>query len=543
MKKRMFSFMRRKKVLFLISLPQTEEFLSCSDNVKTCIQKLRNIGVDCFEEINPRLLSKANKYDVVIVVAHRDDNNDALALANGQLTINDFVNSFPSSFDGVIDFSSCYSATAMDRIKQRCPDSKVQTSLGQTTLAIRLAIYPYIIELLNKEKNRPYNEVYKEVLDAAVEDLALSPGQHPVKLGKHMSSVYSPSTVERQKPFLVQIFFHSDSESQSVDIQARRIDPNTGLIESQTLPLKLKNKDIVSVRFDVVSPHKQFVKIEDEVDTKNIIWLGQTTKLTFCVNVDAGFPDESFIGKLMIEVNSIPIGECYFAVKVANSEQVAPADVSVKEHDFEKEYDMAHNACLGHFKNSLSRIENKINGNTDDAEREKLEHLKKMYSNCIDLIENNAPKKNNRIKKVFVSSTSDMKPYREVVRQEIEGCDMFPEMYENWPQTDATPRDECCKRVIDSDILLCILGSRYGFVDPDMDASMTEIEYLTALGAGKTILVFIIDPLNNSDEPHDLAERQKKLIGEIRDARILKYFSSKEELAKTTVRDLSRLSN
>ena len=134
-----------------------------------------------------------------------------------------------------------------------------------------------------------------------------------------------------------------------------------------------------------------------------------------------------------------------------------------------------------------------------------------------------------------------MKPYRDIVRQEIEVCGMYPEMYENWPQSAATPRDECCMRVIESDILLCILGSRYGFVDEEMDTSMTEIEYRTALGAGKTILVYIIEPLNKTDEPPHLAERQKKLIEEIRDTRILKFFSDEETLAKDTVRNLSLL--
>lgn len=534
---------KHKKVLFLISLPDTPEFRSCTDKVRDCMIKLEQKGVDCFEAINSELLSKVHKYDIVIVVAHKDEESDALVLTNGKMPIDDFVNSLSPRFKGILDFSSCHSADAMERIKKRCPNCKVQTALGQTTLPLRLFMYPYVIDALNEDSGEAYNEVYNQVLKAIEEAMKNSSNtQHGVKLGKNQSSVYAPSAVKRQKPFLIQVFFHKDEEGGTVDLQAKRFDPETGLVTNQTIPLKLKKGDILSVRLSFMPPAKDHIYIEDGIDTKNTIWLGQMTEVQFCASVDNDFAQDSFIGKLMMEVNGIPIGECYFNIKVASEERVAPAELKLQGHDFLTEQKKAREACLSHFHNSILKINERLATCQDEEEREELEHAKQVCTNCINIINSGSKSHHNPTKRVFVSSTSDMKPYREIVRQEIESCDMFPEMYENWPQSESTPRDECCMRVIDSDILLCILGSRYGFVDPEIDASMTEIEYRTALGAGKTILVFIIDPLNESDEPFQLAERQKKLIEEIRDTRILKFFTDKESLAKDTVRNLSRLS-
>ena len=532
----------KNKILFLISLPQVPEFLSYSDKVKNCIAKLERIGVDCFEEITPSLLSKANEYDLVIVIAHKSEEMDALILADGFLPINDFVNSLPPTFDGVLDFSSCHSVNAMERIKERCPNCLVQTSIGETTLPLRLFMYPIVIEALDEERDKAYDEVYSEVLEAIKERMANTPSsQQGKKLGENYSSIYAPSTIKRQKPFLIQVFFHKDNESGAADLLAQRIDQNTEKKDCQILPLKFKKKDNISVKVSFVSPAKEYIQLEDNIDTKHIIWLDQMTKVQFCAIVCEEFPYDSFVGKLMMEANCVPIGECYFNIKVADEERVAPAEVNIHEHDFFTEQKKARQACLTHFHTSISQINERLSICQDESEREELEHAKQVCTNCINIINNGSKHHHSPTKRVFVSSTSDMKPYREIVRQEIESCDMFPEMYENWPQSESTPRDECCRRVIDSDILLCILGARYGFVDPEINASMTEIEYRAALGAGKTILVYIIDPMNKTDEPSYLAERQKKLIEEIRDTRILKFFSDSESLAKDTVRNLSRL--
>ena len=540
---RLFSNWRHKRILFLISLPQTAEFLSCTEDVKNCISKLQAQKVDVYEEISQQYLSKANKYEVVVVVAHQDEKNDHLILANGRLSIDDFVSYIPTDFDGVLDFSSCYSALAMQRIKARCPNCLVQASVRQTMLSLRLIMYPHIVELLNSDKHRTYREIYLEVLQAAAESITLSnlSDGHAVKLGKQVSSVYAPKVVKRMTPFMVQVFFHNDDEGDAVALEAQRVDSQTGLKETLTIPLKIKKKDRISVRISFISAEQHLITIEDNIDTKNVVWLGQRTKIVFCAIVDKAFSGDSFVGKLMMEVNSIPIGESYFTIGVAEKEVMAPADIILKPHDFQTEKKDAQNLLINKLTSNLIKLRENFTLSQNDIERKKIEYSISVCESCIQLLQEDANNIHNPIKKVFVSSTSDMKPYREVVKKEIEGCNMYPEMYENWPQTHLTPKNECCRRVIESDILFCILGSRYGYVEPTLGMSMTEIEYRTALEVGKTIIVCVIDPLNASTESEELANRQKELIEEIRSTRILKFFSDSTSLAKDAVKNLSRL--
>lgn len=530
------------KILFLISLPQTPEFQSYSKEVRNCIAELELKGVDCFEAINPELLSKADEYDLVIVIAHKSEKRDALVLADGFLSINDFINSLPPSFKGVLDFSSCYSANAMERIKKRCPNCLVHASIRQTTLPLRLFMYPIVIEALEEERDKTYDMVYSEVKEALMDAMrSSSSSQHGQILGKKYSSIYAPSTVKRQRPFLVQVFFHEVNESSVADLQAERIDPSTEKKDRQILPLNFKKNDNISVKLCFISPAKEFIQLEDGPDTKHIFWLGQMTKVQFCATVMDGFPYDSFVGKLMMEVNSIPIGECYFNINVSEKEAVSPAEIKIDAHDFERERNEAKKTLLFKLSENLSKLQSAIQEAQDPEERSRLTALIQVCSNCIAIIKEEPNKTSNVIKKVFVSSTSDMKLYRDIVRQEIEACNMFPEMYENWPQADSTPKDECCRRVINSDIFFCILGSRYGFVEPTLGMSMTEIEYRTALESGKTILVCISEPIKESDEPIQFAKKQKELIEEIRNTRILKFFSDENTLAKDAARNLSRL--
>lgn len=556
---RIFSFWQHRRILFLISLPATPEFQVCRAEVDQCIARLKRQKVDVCTAINPSSLSQISQYEAVIVVAHRNEQTDSLVLADGELTISDFVNALAADFAGVLDFSSCYAATAMSRIKARCPQCKVLAPMAQTTLSLRLIMYPYLVQLLNEDKNRTYRDTYEEVLREIAAEMferdnskrleqedtmteAMPQAENtPVKLGAQQSSIYAPTCVKKETPFLVQVFLHHDNEGQVVAIEARQADSNASLRESTVLPIKLKKKDRIAIRLSFRSPEKDRITIEDDIDTKQVIWLGQKTKVTFCVTVEEAFSGDSFVGKLMLEVNSMPVGESYFTIQVDKKENVAPAAVHLVPHDYQAEQKEAKAVLLDKLNENLYQLQKELASAKDAAEQERLQRAIQVCTSCIEVLNNPARTANPSVKKVFVSSTSDMKPYREIIRKEIEICNMFPEMYENWPQTDATPKEECCRRVINSDVFFCILGATYGFVEPTLGISMTEFEYRTALEAGKPILVCIIDPLNQTDEPHDKKVRQQQLIEEIKNTRILKFFSDGATLAQNAARDLSRL--
>ena len=59
--------------------------------------------------------------------------------------------------------------------------------------------------------------------------------------------------------------------------------------------------------------------------------------------------------------------------------------------------------------------------------------------------------------------------------------------------------------------------------------------------ANKPLLVFVMRPPKASDEPEDLIERQNRLIEEVCTARILKFFSNTDSLARIAASDISRV--
>ncbi len=243
---------QHKRILFMISLPQTAEFETCKDYVSDCINKLSERGVDVFESIHREDLATLNQYDIVIIVAHHDTDDDALLLADGKLSMDDFVNSIPEDFCGELDFSSCYSASAMKAIKDRCPNCHIQASIHQTTLIVRLLAYPYVIDIVNEDNNIEYHDAYMKVLDMILEaasESSESEEEQPehVKLGQKMTSVYSPKEVMRNSVFQILVFFHYDFEKEVVLVKVDEQQDNAKIRSEFEIPISLKMDDKVGV--------------------------------------------------------------------------------------------------------------------------------------------------------------------------------------------------------------------------------------------------------------------------------------------------------
>ena len=87
--------MTHKKILFLISLPQTKGFEKYQELVNWCVNKLREKCVDVRETIHREDLACISLYDIVIVVAHHNVDENVLCLSDGKLSIDTFINSLP----------------------------------------------------------------------------------------------------------------------------------------------------------------------------------------------------------------------------------------------------------------------------------------------------------------------------------------------------------------------------------------------------------------------------------------------------------------
>ena len=324
---------QHKRILFMISLPQTAEFETCNENVSECINKLREKRVDVCESIHREDLATLNQYDIVIIVAHHDTDDDALLLADGKLSMDDFVNSIPEDFCGELDFSSCYSASVMKAIKDRCSNCHIQASIHQTTLALRLLAYPYVIDIINEDKNIEYHDAYMKVLDMMLEaasESSESEEEQPelVKLGNQLSSVYAPSEVKRASRFMIQIILHYDSESGTILAIAKGHEPDTiwrgklleNLCEGDKFSIKIRfDSENISVVDDENAKHNEYVK--------QIIVSNEVVEEQFMVEVASEFSGSSFwtIIDLLKDNNWVPSFK--FKIIVSDNENKVPADI------------------------------------------------------------------------------------------------------------------------------------------------------------------------------------------------------------------------
>lgn len=561
--------MQPKRILFLVSLPETLDFKKYSRQVEECTQKLDSLGVTVSSVIDRAVLSTAEEYDVVIVMAHLDEDTNELVLAGGRMDIPSFVESLPTGFKGIIDFSSCYSAQWISGIKERCPDCHVLGALNQTTLPFRLFIYPHVVQLYLSEEGMSYKDAYIAVQNLVKEQLSVKPSEpepapmeweepepvpmgdadaeyaeapaaepEAVKLGKKMSSIYAPSKVVREEPFMIQLFLHEDSESsRKITLQAKRFDPVTRLVESRELPVNLRRGDKVTVQLSVFPADAKGIGMDKPV--KELVWTGQTVKCQFNLVVRKAFAHDSFTGTLALEVNHEPVGESSFRIQVSRQKDDAPAEMSLRPRDFDADREQGRVRLKEQLETNLHRLEGQLNDPLSGGEE--LQKTIETCRFCLHLVENPFPSgEPARPRRVFISSTCEefMRPFRNAVREVILELKMEPEMCDEWPQTGCNPTHVCCRKVLDSDIYVGVFGGRYGYVEPSLESSMTQVEYMTALSARKTMLLFIVNPLNRTDEPESQRLRQEHFIDYLKRSRILRTFSTVSDLSELTRNDL-----
>lgn len=96
--------------------------------------------------------------------------------------------------------------------------------------------------------------------------------------------------------------------------------------------------------------------------------------------------------------------------------------------------------------------------------------------------------------RVFISSTSiDLPVHREKVREACTNQECFPDGMETWPAQGEAAEAVCLSKVDQAELFIGIYGYRYGWVPPNRDKSITELEYERAVQNGIPRLVFLMD--------------------------------------------------
>lgn len=485
--------------------------------------------------------------EIAILIAHHSDTTDAIEFADRMVAASEFVNSIPLVFHGLLDMSSCYSTTTQLSIKMRCPKCHVLAVQDRAPLQLRMVIYDYVINAMSNNPEMDYLDAMKSALSIILRlqkqsDTAVNPDI--VYLGGSVqSSVFAPKEVERGQPFLIQVAIHKPEDSDMVEIMAREADGSTSLRNPLRLKLKLKANDRIdlALRFDSVGKDDFKAKRTREF----FYWDNEPRFTNFTVFVSEQCLSKSCIAMIKICVNKLPAGDITFRSDVVDQmpQNKEAAEILFENYDKAKEMNDAKSTLLRQLESELGLLTKQ----SDESHVQSSSFFRdiEICKNSINLLKGNSTnQQQNKVYKVFISSTSDLHEFRKVIEQRVLECSMYPEMYEKWPQKDMYPRDYCIEKVLMSDIFVCILGANYGYVEPLMDTSMTEIEFRVALMSGKPILVYVLDNYESKMKsylPDHLyeVEKQRKLINELDKSRMVEFFNDTIGLALLSSRELT----
>jgi Domain of unknown function (DUF4062) len=95
--------------------------------------------------------------------------------------------------------------------------------------------------------------------------------------------------------------------------------------------------------------------------------------------------------------------------------------------------------------------------------------------------------------RVFISSTySGLKEYRQATIRTLRRFGLVPATLETFGAMQDAPVDASARAIAEADIVVCILAHRLGYIPPDSDESLLELEYDEAIKRKNPVLVFVL---------------------------------------------------
>ena len=547
--------------------------LDIATGIRHCIEELKSRNVDVIPLYDVNDMSSAVGYDVVIILAHHSKIKDSVELLHGPVQVSLFASLFQPIKVCTIDITSCFSESLLHQTKLYDPSCRIRAIEAELPLSFTLYLIQKTIKLLAVDYSREYFETLKGFFIGFVKKSVgeldksridkdsgicfvesffchdklskLSIGQatkfFKSKLKSLRSSVYAPKEVSSGDAFMVQLFIHKMKESSMVTITATSVDMTADLRQRKCLSFLLNGGDSIKARLEALFDKKKEFEIDES--EKETIWNGEPVSLDYVVNVKEKCIAKAFRGRLRICVNSQPVGDILFNVFINNGisahSYTRNDNFNIVPFDKRQEANEALKMVKGKLEEQISALE-KYSNNDGQCTLANVNQELAISRLCLNLIKN-CCSKTSPVKVVFISSTSDLKEYRDKVRKAIADCQMYPEMYEHWNQGDINPRDKCCEKVMSSDIFICILGANYGRIEPMLGISMTEMEYRVAQLSGKSILIYIDDQYLSKMEllkDEQLKQKQLSLINEIKEKRWVQFFDSPESLEKLVRKEL-----
>ena len=139
----------------------------------------------------------------------------------------------------------------------------------------------------------------------------------------------------------------------------------------------------------------------------------------------------------------------------------------------------------------------------------------------------------------FLSSSIDLISERQAVQAALQRMSAYYMAMEHFGSFAEEPLERCLGKIRSADVLILILGYRYGFVPDGLNMSMTEAEYREAKRVNIPVLAYLADHKSYSPSSCD-DPRLWRLKEELKFTRGVSFYKSSEELAWKVISDLAR---
>jgi hypothetical protein len=145
------------------------------------------------------------------------------------------------------------------------------------------------------------------------------------------------------------------------------------------------------------------------------------------------------------------------------------------------------------------------------------------------------------VPRVFISSTGEFAAERALLKQELESlpdCDLDTYIYEAEASSGDAPAARLRRALDDSEILVLILGDRFGTEYPGQTTSVVEWEYEYAKAKKKEIKAYVKDPFGPDVDPRQTAFVARAMS--FRNGSWIRKFNAAPQLVSTAVADVKR---
>lgn len=297
------------------------KFEPVATNLLKTVNSLQNknvkiINLCCVADLKP-----AFEYRTVILLAHRHRFLDSLDFMGNSIGIAELVDAIPPRFDGLMDISSCYSATFQMKSKQRAIMARFIATGTESSLPLKLFIIDHTIRYMASHPKASYFDslsiIVRRIVNSYEERnqtknkvfLGGKPSSFANSEENGRASAFTSNSISPGETMMVQIYIYEDDQYNQVVEASKKSDCEAEERDNVALNFNIKKGDKIDVNLRAVNFPKIF-------ETKSVVWNGKTAKLCFFIEA----PNNPKIKKMFISsvlsVNGAQLGELNFAIPI-----------------------------------------------------------------------------------------------------------------------------------------------------------------------------------------------------------------------------------